>query len=65
MVVASGVTTPTVTRHIASVLRLLGASGFSGPDAVRAAYHFNELVTELAADAAGLATAPAALGSSP
>jgi TetR/AcrR family tetracycline transcriptional repressor len=41
---------PRRLRHIESLLRILRASGMSGPDAVRAAYHCNNFVTEFVAD---------------
>jgi AcrR family transcriptional regulator len=53
---------PRRLRHIEAILQLLLAAGFAGPDAVRAAYHFNNLVTEFAADEARLAAAAEALG---
>jgi TetR/AcrR family tetracycline transcriptional repressor len=56
---------PRRLRHIEAVLRLLLAAGFAPQDAVRAAYHFNNLVTEFAADEARLATAAEAVGISP
>lgn len=51
--------------HIEAMLRLLIAAGFSPLVAVRAAYHFNNLVTEFAADEARLASSAAAAGASP
>jgi TetR/AcrR family tetracycline transcriptional repressor len=41
---------PRRLRHIESLLRILRSAGLSGPDATRAAYHFNNLVTEFVAD---------------
>src|SRR5215510_5341013 len=41
---------PRRLRHIESLLRILRASGMSGPDAARAAYHCNNFVTEFVAD---------------
>jgi TetR/AcrR family transcriptional regulator, tetracycline repressor protein len=56
---------PRRLRHIEAMLRLLLAAGFAGPAAVRAAYHFNNLVTEFAADEARLATTAEALSTNP
>ena len=41
---------PRRLRHIESLLRTLRASGMSSPNAVRAAYHCNNFVTEFVAD---------------
>jgi TetR/AcrR family tetracycline transcriptional repressor len=41
---------PRRLRHIESLLRILRSAGLSGRDATRAAYHFNNLVTEFVAD---------------
>jgi AcrR family transcriptional regulator len=41
---------PRRLRHIESLLRVLRSAGLSGRDAARAAYHFNNLVTEFVAD---------------
>jgi TetR/AcrR family tetracycline transcriptional repressor len=41
---------PRRLRHIDSLLRILRSAGLSGRDAARAAYHFNNLVTEFVAD---------------
>ncbi|MEO8288146.1 MAG: TetR/AcrR family transcriptional regulator C-terminal domain-containing protein [Chloroflexota bacterium] len=43
--------------RIEALLELLIAAGFSPQDAVRASYHFNNLVTEFVADEARMATA--------
>ena len=47
---------PRRLRHIESLLRILRSAGLSGRDAVRAAYHFNNLVTEFVADESRFAT---------
>jgi TetR/AcrR family tetracycline transcriptional repressor len=49
-------------RHIEAILRLLTSAGFPDQKAVRAAYHFNNFVTEHAADEARLSIAAEALG---
>ena len=41
---------PRRLQHIESLLRILRVAGLSGLDASRAAYHFNNLVTEFVAD---------------
>ena len=41
---------PRRLRHIESLLGVLRSAGLSGRDATRAAYHFNNLVTEFVAD---------------
>ncbi len=41
---------PRRLRHIELLLRVLRSAGLSGRDATRAAYHFNNLVTEFVAD---------------
>jgi len=41
---------PRRLRHIEALLRILRAAGMSGQDAVRAAYHCNNFVTEFVAD---------------
>ena len=41
---------PRRLRHIEALLRTLRASGMSSPNAVRAAYHCNNFVTEFVAD---------------
>lgn len=43
---------PRRLRHIESLLRILRAAGLGGRDAVRAAYHCNNFVTEFVADEA-------------
>jgi AcrR family transcriptional regulator len=43
---------PRRLRHIESILQILRRAGLSGRDAVRAAYHCNNFVTEFAADEA-------------
>jgi AcrR family transcriptional regulator len=55
---------PRRLRHIESLLRILRSAGLSGPDATRAAYHFNNLVTEFVADESRFASmaGPAASG---
>ena len=55
---------PRRLRHIEAVLRSLRAAGLSPRDAVRTAYHFNNFVTEFAADEARFAAFAAAPGSS-
>ena len=47
---------PRRLRHIEALLRVLRSAGLSGRDATRAAYHFNNLVTEFVADEARFAT---------
>jgi len=47
---------PRRLRHIESLLRILRSAGLSGRDAARAAYHFNNLVTEFVADEARFAS---------
>ena len=56
---------PRRMRHIEAMLQLLLAAGFPPRDAVRAAYHFNNFVTEFAADEARLAGLAGAAGSTP
>jgi TetR/AcrR family tetracycline transcriptional repressor len=41
---------PKRLRHIEEILQILRSAGFTGRDAVRASYHFNNLVTEFVAD---------------
>jgi|GEM_PF-6355484 len=55
---------PRRLRHVEAILRLLLSAGFAPQDAVRAAYHFNNLVTEFVADEARMATAVEAAGTS-
>lgn len=54
---------PRRLRHIETTLRALRAAGLSGRDAARAAYHFNNFVTEFAADEGRYAAAASATGS--
>jgi TetR/AcrR family tetracycline transcriptional repressor len=49
-------------RHIEALLSLLLSAGLAPPDAARAAYHFNNFVTEFAADEVRFAAAADALG---
>jgi TetR/AcrR family tetracycline transcriptional repressor len=53
---------PQRLRHIESLLRVLRSAGLSGRSAARAAYHFNNLVTEFVADEARFAST---LGTTP
>jgi AcrR family transcriptional regulator len=53
---------PQRLRHIEALLSLLLSAGLSVQDAWRAAYHFNNFVTEFAADEVRFATAAQALG---
>jgi TetR/AcrR family tetracycline transcriptional repressor len=53
---------PRRLRHIETALGILRAAGLSDRDAARAAYHFNNFVTEFAADEGRYAAAAAALG---
>jgi AcrR family transcriptional regulator len=53
---------PRRLRHIEALLRVLRSAGLSGREATRAAYHFNNLVTEFVADESRFA---AMAGSSP
>jgi TetR/AcrR family tetracycline transcriptional repressor len=46
---------PRRLRHIEATLRVLRSAGLSGKDAVRAAYHLNNCITEFAADEARFA----------
>lgn len=55
---------PRRLRHIESILRILRTAGLSARDAVRAAYHCNNFVTEFVADEARFTTFAAAPGSS-
>jgi TetR/AcrR family tetracycline transcriptional repressor len=55
---------PRRLRHIESLLRILRAAGLSGPDATRAAYHFNNLVTEFVADESRFASMVGSIPSS-
>jgi AcrR family transcriptional regulator len=53
---------PRRLRHVEAALELFLSAGFTKRDAVRAAYHFNNFVTELVADEARLAQAASDLG---
>src|SRR5215831_16615745 len=55
---------PQRLRHIEAVLRILRAAGLKNADAVRAAYHLNNLVSEFAADEGRFAAHSAAAGTS-
>jgi AcrR family transcriptional regulator len=55
---------PRRLRHIEALLGILRIAGLSGPDAVRAAYHCNNFVTEFAADEARFASFASSPGSS-
>ena len=52
---------PRRLRHIEALLRILRAAGLKEQDAARAAYHFNNLVTEFAADEGRFASYAAAV----
>jgi len=54
---------PRRLRHIESLLRILRSAGLGGRDAVRAAYHCNNFVTEFVVDEARFAAFAAAPGS--
>lgn len=56
---------PRRLRHIETVLGILRSSGLSDREAARASHHFNNFVTEFAADEARHASAAAALGMTP
>ena len=53
---------PLRLRHIEALLGVLLSAGLGDQDAARAAYHFNNFVTEFAADEARFATAAQAQG---
>lgn len=53
---------PRRLRHVEDSIDIFLTAGFSRRDAVRAAYHFNNFVTEFAADEARIAEGAAALG---
>jgi TetR/AcrR family tetracycline transcriptional repressor len=53
---------PRRLRHIEAILRILRSAGLSGPDATRAAYHFNNLVTEFVADESRFASMASTTG---
>jgi len=53
---------PRRLRHIETTLGVLRSAGLSDRDAARAAHHFNNFVTEFAADEGRYATAAAAMG---
>src|SRR4051812_10655554 len=55
---------PARLRQIEALLGLLVSAGFSPQDAIRASYHFNNLVTEFVADEARMTTAARAMGAS-
>lgn len=55
---------PRRLRHIEALLRILRTAGLKGRDAVRAAYHLNNVVTEFAADEARFAAFAARPGAS-
>ena len=52
---------PRRLRHVEALLRILRAAGLKEQDAARAAYHFNNLVTEFAADEGRFASYAAAV----
>jgi len=54
---------PRRLRHIELLLRILRSAGMTGPDAVRAAYHCNNFVTEFVADEIRVAALVAESGS--
>jgi TetR/AcrR family tetracycline transcriptional repressor len=53
---------PSRLRHIEAALRLLLTAGFAPQDAMRAIYHFNNVVTEFVADEVRIATEAEAVG---
>ena len=55
---------PRRLRHIEALLGLLLSAGFAPQDAMRAAYHFNNFVTEFVADEVRMAAAAEAMGAS-
>ena len=56
---------PKRLRHIEGVFGILLSAGFPPRDAMRAGYHFNNLVTEFVADEVRISTAAEAMGTSP
>jgi TetR/AcrR family tetracycline transcriptional repressor len=56
---------PRRLAHVEALLALLTAAGFTPEEAARAAYHFNNLVTEFVADEVRLRLAAEAAGVSP
>jgi TetR/AcrR family tetracycline transcriptional repressor len=55
---------PERLRRIEGLLELLVSAGFSPQDAIRASYHFNNVVTEFVADEARMSMAAQAMGAS-